>query len=291
MLAGATVTASLVAEGCLSLDTPVHSHLPGLDHRITVRHLLHHSSGLPAWRPLYELAPRPWGTDATRSTMLDAVRSTPLESTPGLQHRYSDLGFLVLLELVERVTQTPFQHLFAERVLGPTKIEDMRWGWPSAAATEDCPIRGRVMEGTVHDLNCDAMGGVSTHAGLFGTARSVADLGDRLLRATLGDPSCKELPGKTLHQFWNEKGPGSHRLGWDGVSTGYTSTGKHFPPDTVGHLGYTGCGLWIAPRRRTVVALLTNRVHPIDTKDAIRRARPAIHDAVASALGWDTGQR
>ena len=87
--------------------------------------------------------------------------------------------------------------------------------------------------------------------------------------------------------FSTTSGKGSHRLGFDSISDGYTSTGRWFPSDTVGHLGYTGTSLWISPFRRTVVALLTNRVPPVDRKKAIRKARPRIHDAVATSLGWD----
>lgn len=262
VLAAAPVTAALAAEGRFALDTPVAEHLD-VDPRITVAHLLTHSSGYPAWRPLYEHPER----------IREAARTTPLEHAPGAAHVYSDLGFIVLLELLERFGE-PFDALFDRLVLRKHGA-DLRWGWPGAAATEDCPVRGRVIEGEVHDLNCWALGGVSTHAGLFGTARGVAALADALMHS--GE----------LEALWALRGPGSHRGGWDSPSRdGYTSTGRFFPGDAVGHLGYTGTSLWVVPSRRTVVAFLTNRIHPVDRLDGIRAARPLVHDAVAIALGW-----
>lgn len=282
VLAGTTVAAALVARGDLELDAPVE--LDGLDSRMTTRHLLQHTSGLPAWAPLYEAVRSAWGTEAARRELLAAAR-VPSSTPPGEVEVYSDLGFLVLLEWLEQKGGAPFDVLFHRHVTEPLGLRDLRFGgWPAAAATELCPVRGVLVEGTVHDLNCAAMGGISTHAGLFGTARAVASLGQALLDAITGDPS--PLPGEVLRTFATARGPGSHRLGFDGISAGYTSTGAHFPPDTIGHLGYTGTSSWIVPSRRTVVVLLTNRVHPVVDPVPIREVRPRVHDAVATALGW-----
>jgi CubicO group peptidase (beta-lactamase class C family) len=288
-LAGSTVAAGLLQRGRLDLDDPVTRWLPDVDPRMRVHHLLEHSSGYPAWRPLYgEFAQRDWGSDATRDAILSLARRTPLAAAPGAAHTYSDLGFLVLLQVLEAAGDARLDALFAEHISDRVAV-DLRWGWPGAAATEDCPVRGGVVEGEVHDLNCAAMGGVSAHAGLFGSARSVAELAEALLDATQGRRP--ELPGPALARMWSRRGPGSHRGGWDGVSTGYSSTGAHWPRDGVGHLGYTGTSVWMAPRQRVVVALLTNRVHPVDDKGPIRAGRPRLHDAVATALGWDTRPR
>lgn len=282
VLAGATVAAALAQDGRLRLDDPVE--LDGLDDRVTARHLLQHTSGLPAWAPLYEAAPSAWGTEEARRAVLAAARR-PSVTPPGAVEVYSDLGFLALLELLERKGGAPLDALFQRHVTGPLGLRDLRFGgWPQAAATERCPVRGVVVEGTVHDLNCAAMGGISTHAGLFGTARAVAALGQAILDALTGDRT--PLAADALRAFASASGPGSHRLGFDGISEGYTSTGRHFPPDTVGHLGYTGTSFWIVPSRRAVVVLLTNRVHPVVDPVAIREVRPRVHDAVAAALGW-----
>lgn len=286
-LAGTTVTASLVEEGRYGLETPVARWFPEVDGRVLVRHLLTHSSGWPPWRPFYADVRGAWGTASAKDQVLRAIRAVPIEAEPGTRHAYSDLGFMTLMAIAEAETGLPFDRLFAERVLGPSGVRDLRWGWPTAAATELCPVREILIEGTVHDLNCASLGGVSAHAGLFGTARAVASLADAIRRSVAGEDL--GLPGRTLAAFWATEGPGSHRGGWDSPSQGYTSTGRFFPPDARGHLGYTGTSVWIVPSRGTVVALLTNRVHPVDDKEPIRAARPRIHDAVATALGWDTG--
>lgn len=290
VLAGTAVIASLIEDGTLALDTPASAHLDGVDSRVTVEHLLQHGSGLPAWKRFYQqLDDRPFGTEATRQHLYAQIRAIPLEADPGTRHVYSDVGFLWLLMIAESAGGKPFAQLFHDRVTVPSGIRDLRWGWAGAAATEwPCPFRHAGVEGTVHDLNCASLGGVSTHAGLFGTSRAVAQLGEAFLEAAAGNPAYAGLPGRTLREFWSRKGPGSHRCGWDGVSRGgYTSTGQFFPDDAVGHLGYTGTSIWMAPARRTVVALLTNRVHPIDDAAAIRRLRPLVHDEVARNLGWD----
>ncbi len=287
VLAGTAVVASLLEEGALELEAPVATWLPQVDGRVRVRHLLHHSAGLPAWAPFYaSLGELPFGTEAARRAILRAALSTPVEAPPGSRHTYSDIGFLWLLALCEEVGGAPFDVLFHQRVRAPSGVDDLRWGWPGAAATAwPCPYRKVGIEGTVHDLNCAALGGVSTHAGLFGTSRAVAALGEAFLRAAAGD--CPGLPGATLAHLWTLRGPGSHCGGWDGVSRGgYTSTGSRWPDDGVGHLGYTGTSIWMSPSRQTVVALLTNRVHPHDRKAPIRALRPKIHDAITESLGW-----
>lgn len=286
-LAGSIVTASMIDEGLLRDETPVSALLPEVDPRITLRHLLDHSSGLPKWNNFYEGARTAWGVASTRAGILTRACQTPIQAPPGTRHVYTDIGFLVLLRLLEHVGGEPFDRLFAQRVLKPAGLTDLRWGWPMAAATEACPVRGTLIEGTVHDLNCAALGGISTHAGLFAPARAVSALAQALLDAALHPPSHPALPGSVLGRWWRERGPGSHTGGWDTVSRGsYTSTGHHVPDDAVGHLGYTGTSVWIVPSKRTILTLLTNRIHPRDELAGIRAARPAIHDAIAQTLGW-----
>ncbi len=281
--AGGAVAAALVAGRQLDLDVPAARWVPGVDPRVTPRHLLLHTSGYAAWLPLYEgVAPAMWGSDAARAAVIEAAWRSPLVQAPGEVHTYSDLGFLTLLAVMEAAGGARIDELVQKLVLDPVGA-DLRWGWPGAAATEDCPVRGHVVEGEVHDLNTAAMGGRSTHAGLFGTA---TELG-RLTAALVDEASGRTHGLPSLADAWGAQGAGSHRLGWDGVSHGaYTSTGSAWPADGVGHLGYTGTSIWVAPRQEVVVALLTNRVHPVDDKGPIRAARPRVHDAVARCVGW-----
>jgi CubicO group peptidase (beta-lactamase class C family) len=284
-LVTSSVTASLIEDGVLSLDQRVRDVLPDVDERVLLRHLLNHTSGYPWWRPLYEHAPAAWGTAKTRRSLLDRARSLPLEAEPGTRHSYSDIGMLVLMQVFEAVgvrVDTRFREL-ADRA----GVADFRWGWPGAAATEVCPVRGILVEGTVHDLNCASLGGVSTHAGLFGTSRAVATYAEALMDAVAAPSSRPGLPGIALGTLWSMPGVGSHRGIWDTPTPGASSTGSAFPADSRGHLGYTGNSVWVVPSRRTVVALLTNRVHPTDDKEPIRAIRPLVHDAVARYLGWE----
>lgn len=289
-LVASTVAASLVEDGTLDLDASVADHVPAVDERITLAHLLTHSAGLPKWNDFYARTSAPWGSHEARRQIMVMARTTHIIEEPGTKHIYTDIGFLILLGLLESAGRAPLDQLFDQRIAIPAGVAGLRWGHPDAAATERCPVRGAVVQGQVHDLNCFAMGGVSTHAGLFGSAREVGALGDALLGAVRRPEDHPRLPGATLGRLWTLRGAGSHAGGWDTPTRGgYTSTGRWFPDDAVGHLGYTGTSLWIAPTRHTVVVLLTNRVHPNDDLADIRRIRPIVHDAVAGALGWPQG--
>ena len=279
------VAARLVADGQLDLHAPVQEVLPDVPTGITAAHLLTHSSGYPAWNKLYRHATEGWGLVTSRRAIIGAARRTPLVDTPGAREIYSDVGFLVLLDLLEVLGGDRLDRLFHRWVVEPAGVRDLGWGWPGAAATEDCAERSGVVQGTVHDLNCAAMGGVSSHAGLFGTASAVARLGTALLEAARGVDN--GLPGAGLRALMALDGPGSHCGDFDRISAGYTSTGSFFPPDTVGHLGFTGTSVWLVPSRRAAVVVLTNRVHPSVEAWGIREFRPRIHDWIARHLGWD----
>ncbi len=295
---GATpVAMSLVADGRLDLDAPLRTILPDAPVGVTAAHCLSHTSGLPAWRPLYllpEVAGAGWGSPAARDHALAAARSTALQAAPGTRHAYSDLGFLLLCAAVETVTGHRLDRLYEERVRSRSGVS-LRWGWPGAAATEDCPERGEVIRGTVHDLNAHAMGGVSSHAGLFGRVEDVAAAAAWQLRAWRGEEGEGLVP-EVVRRFWSHSAAGSHHLGWDGVSPTGSSAGDRWPADGVGHLGFTGCSVWIAPRQDVIVALVSNRVHPIveggsgpdapihPRYAAFKVLRPAIHTAVVAAL-------
>ena len=290
VIAGVSAVAELVRQGTIAPEQPVKEWLDGVDARMTIAHLLQHQAGYPAWEPLYESFDA-WGTPATREAMIDRATETPLTQEPGRAHVYSDLGFLTLLRIVERAAGQRLDHFLGHLTWFDTDGWGLTWGCPSAAATEDCPVRQSVVRGQVHDLNAFAMGGVSSHAGLFGSARGVAAFGAAVGHA-LRSPQDSPLPGEAFRQLLlaPDEAHLRHRGGWDTVSRdGYTSTGTLFPTEALGHLGYTGTSLWIVPSQATSVALLTNRIHPVDDLTGIRAFRPAVHDAVSRALGWDRG--
>jgi CubicO group peptidase (beta-lactamase class C family) len=294
VLATTPVAMAMVDAGLLDLDAPVRETLPDAGEGVTARHLLTHTSGLPAWMPMAEqLGLNGAGTNAVRDSVLRLARSAPLQSSPGERYVYSDLGFLTLCAQLEALGGMRLDGLYERFVRSPSGV-DMRFGWPSAAATEECPLRGSLIRGEVHDLNAWLMGGVSSHAGLFGTAANVAAGAAWQLRAWQGAEGLGLSP-KVVRQFWSEVAVGSHHLGWDGVSP-KGSAGPLWPLDGVGHLGFTGCSVWIAPRQDLVVGWTTNRVHPEIEGGAVpdapispryaafRRLRPLVHTAVIESM-------
>jgi CubicO group peptidase (beta-lactamase class C family) len=295
-----TLAMQLVDEGLLDLDAPVCSYVPGFvggaRARVAVRGLLAHAAGLPAWAALY-------GDASSRAGLVARVVAMELEYEPGTQCVYSDLGFILLGEALERAAGAPIDALARSRVLGPLGMRDTLYCPPPAllprvAPTEHDPWRGRLLRGEVHDENAFAMGGVAAHAGLFGTA---ADLG-RLARVLLagGVFEGRRLVSRaTLESFTRRvEIPGTTRaLGWDTASDrvtprssvpgrpGYSSAGSRLSPRSFGHTGFTGTSLWIDPERGVYVILLSNRVHPSRANDRIRAVRARLADAVAVA--WD----
>ena len=299
VLATTPIAMTLVSEGAFDLDTEVCSMVPACPRGVTVGHLLSHSSGAAAWAPFIELlgVNTPMG-GGTRAAILQRACEWPLEAAPGTQYRYSDLGFLMLCAALERVTGHGIDRLFQDRVVAPSGAS-LTWGYPGAAATEDCPIRNRVVVGEVHDLNAWLMGGVSSHAGLFGTAEAVAANAAWQLRSLQGE-SAEGLSSTVVARFISERGAGSHRMGWDGVSPG-GSAGPLWPTNGFGHLAFTGCSIWVAPDSDYLAVLLTNRVHPEIEGGAVpdapmhpryrafRELRKTVHTEIARALGLAEG--
>ena len=282
-LVTATATLRLVDAGALTLGEDVGSILGSDRHAgITVRHLLEHSSGLPAWSALWTSGP-----------VLAAALAVERESPPGQTHRYSDIGFLVLMHALQTVTGRPLQVLNQELVLDPCRMSQTAYRGTgqgvdpavlasgTIVATERCPERG-LLVGEASDRNTWHLGGVAPHAGLFGPAVDLA----RLARGVWDAPASGLLSEALWELIWAPPAlAGGHVLGWDTVAPdGYTSAGRRLSPASRGHLGFSGCSLWIDPERQISIALLTNRIHPTRDDTRIRALRPALHDAVASAV-------
>jgi CubicO group peptidase (beta-lactamase class C family) len=276
----------LEEESRIDLDAPVQRYLPewsgGGKERVTVRHLLTHSSGLPAWRPLYKEADDPRGA-------LALAMSTALDTLPGLRMVYSDLGAILLGQIVERVGGMPFDRFLATRVFGPLGMHETLFRPPSAlhariAPTEVDPWRGRHLRGEVHDENAFALGGISSHAGLFSSARDLV----RLARMYLGEGTLdgrQVLRPETIRRFTAVQDPAlSHRaLGWE-KPNGTNSAGHLMSPGAFGHTGFTGTSIWIDPQHGVFVLLLTNRVNPTREHRGIAGVRIAIADAAMGAV-------
>ena len=291
-----------ILRGRLDLEAPLPRLLEecggqGRD-AITVRMLLDHSSGLAGWRPYYERVCsadgeiRPATLKGQEAVRRMVVAEAP-EVPPGSRALYSDLNFILLDWILERINGHPTDVLFAEWLAGPLKLEslffvDLKSPVKAArarrgrafAATERCPWRGRILIGEVHDENTYAMGGVSGHAGLFGTIQDVAVMADAWLDSFLHSGGFFDQG--LAKQFWQKSDvPGSTRaLGFDTPSPRASQAGGLFGPRTVGQLGFTGTSLWIDPDRELIVVLLTNRVHPTRENGAIKQFRPVLHGRV-----------
>jgi CubicO group peptidase (beta-lactamase class C family) len=287
----------LVQQKRLDLDAPVERYLPEFSAaaqsdpnsswraRITVRMLMLHDSGLPAHRDFYKDAK---GHDA----VLAKVLAEPLVHEPGAQVEYSDLGFILLGEIIERLTGDTLAQFAKGHIFAPLGMSDTMYSPPASlrariAPTEmDSDFRKRLLRGEVHDENAFALGGVSGNAGLFGTAGDLAAFAQMLLNGGIYAHH-RLLARSTIQEFTARQtvGDSARTLGWDVPTPPTSSAGHYFSPGSYGHTGFTGTSLWIDPERDLFVVLLTNRVNPTRTNEKIRQVRPAIHDAILQALG------
>jgi CubicO group peptidase (beta-lactamase class C family) len=309
VMATTTAVLLLVAEGVLDLDDPVAKHLPAFGERekegVTLRHLLTHSAGLKPWRgfhePLLERERKKgerWiGTPAAREWILQSICRSALVHEPGTAAVYGDLDFITLGAVVEAAARQPLERFCAERVFGPLGLAETGYvpigeGTPALpearrrrfAATENCPWRGRILWGEVHDPNASVMGGVAGHAGLFAPVDDVMRFAEAWLDAWHGRPS--PLGAEAVRRFAERQDlpAGSDwALGWDTPNEAGSSSGRHFSPTSIGHLGFTGTSLWIDLEREAIVAMLTNRVHLV-AKRSKYGLRPIVHDLAIEAF-------
>lgn len=291
-----TLAMQLVAEDKLRLDDTVRHESKK---KFTVRHLLSHSSGLPAWQPYYQTVPAgDIGKKSGKEEILNFIFHEPLVYDPGYQSIYSDLGFILLGDVIERASKKTLDRLFAEKIAVPLgltntfynplnpklKTQDSRTLF---APTEDCPWRRKVVQGEVHDQNCYAMGGVAGHAGLFSNTTDINKFIMEFVAAYNGGDAF--LPQEIIERFL----PFRHKLtecnstwllGWDTPAHTNSAAGTHFSKKSVGHLGYTGCSMWIDLEKDFWIVLLTNRIHPTSTNEKIRPFRPMLYNLIYEEL-------
>ena len=303
-LVTSVLTMQALGEGRLDLDEPLpHLPPPAADELpVTVRRALAHSTGWPAHLKFHEQVLGPGGSGAgtlsVRTAVLQAIRGTPRSYPADSRSVYSDLAFMLLGDFLEYRLGGTLDQLTRARIAGPLGLGDLGFrpiaadGTPlpggEVAATQRCPLRGRILVGEVDDLNAYALGGVAGHAGLFGTATAVAAVAHALCAAYRAGGRAL-VDGHLLRQFWQPAGiPGSTwRLGWDGPAASGSLAGDRIARTAVGHLGFTGCSLWIDPERETFVTMLSNRVHPVARDDdRFRQLRRAVNDAALAAVGY-----
>jgi CubicO group peptidase (beta-lactamase class C family) len=307
VVATTTLAMMAVSEGRLDLDAPVQRYLPEFrgagKERVTIRHLLTHSSGLRADRPLWRETP-----DADSALRL--VNVTPLDTAPGVRTVYSDLGAIVLGEVIERLDGDRLDRLARRRIFAPLGMHSTRFrppdSWlPRVAPTEyDTAWRKRIVRGEVHDEKAAWLGGVAGHAGLFSSAEDLVRFGEWLLGETQRRNDAKTqrtvdspvpcvvaslrpcvLPA-VVREFIRRQSlvPGSSRaLGWDTPSPN-SSAGTRLDSTSFGHTGFTGTSIWIDPDRELVIVLLTNRVHPTRNNPRVGPLRIAVADQVVTLL-------
>lgn len=293
-LATALAVLKLVASGALELETRMGDVLPAFNRTdkaaIEIRHLLYHRAGFPDWRPYYRsistlpLAQRP-------AALQDRLVREPLTYKIGTECIYSDLGFMVLHWLVETLSGDILDRFVQEQVYRPLGIRNLFYlpldqSRPllDFAATERCGWRKRLLVGTVHDENAYALGGVAGQSGLFGTAASVHQLLTALLDIYNQKSMDPLLPGKLLRHAFSRCEDGKRALGFDCPDATGSSSGSRFSENSVGHLGYTGTSFWMDLKRSIIVILLSNRVHPSRTNEAIKSFRPLLHNTIMSRL-------
>jgi serine-type D-Ala-D-Ala carboxypeptidase len=281
----------LYKRGLLDLDVPVAGIVPEFaDFRtedgdarrrvVSLGMLLAHSSGLPAYEKLFLKA-------RTRDQLLHAAFTMPLVADPGTRAEYSDIGFMVLGEALERLAGETLDRFCQREIFGPLGMAHTTYNAPPDGRAhipptqDDRAFRKRIIQGEVQDENASVLGGVAPQAGVFSTAEDLA----RFAHAMLGGEPAIVRP-ETLALFTRrEAAPAgtTRTLGWDTPSKP-SQSGKYFSPGSFGHLGYTGTSLWIDPARQLSVILLTNRTWPDCTNAAIKQLRPRFHDAVVEAL-------
>jgi serine-type D-Ala-D-Ala carboxypeptidase len=300
----------LVSEQKVGLEDRVTRFFPTFGvfgkHAVTVRHLLNHCSGLPDWKPYYEEVRKCEqqgkinfiASQAAKRYVFAQIHREPPLSPAGQQSLYSDLGFMVLGQIVEAVSRTTLDCFCQERIFAPldlrrtsfidlTQLTTRRMQPVEGmfAPTEDCPWRKKVLCGEVHDDNAYAVGGVAGHAGLFSSARDIHQLLVRLNGCLRGKDAF--LPQALIQEFLSKDETvrnSTRALGWDTPSEKESASGQWFSPHSVGHLGFTGTSVWWDLEKHCHVVLLSNRVHPTRKNEKIRKFRPYIHDLIMQAL-------
>jgi serine-type D-Ala-D-Ala carboxypeptidase len=286
-IATTTMAMILVERGLLNLEKPVFEYLPefaGSDARrknVSVRMLLAHSSGLPAYEKLFLRA-------VTREELVQAALEIPLAATPGTVAEYSDIGFIILGELLSKVAEEPLDRFADREIFDPLGMAGARFLPPPEWATQIPPtendegFRHRIIQGEVNDENSSVMGGVSGHAGVFASALDLATFAHCIVNG--GAPMVSPARIGLFTRRETFPSGSSRALGWDTPSAP-SQAGRHFGPRSFGHLGFTGTSLWCDPDRKLSVTLLTNRTWPDRSSQEIRRVRPLVHDAILEAIG------
>jgi CubicO group peptidase (beta-lactamase class C family) len=288
-----TLAMMLTEEGALDLDKPVQVYIPEFrgegKGQVTVRDLFAHCSGMRSWAPFFRELAVPSPPEAKKA-VIDAICRMPLAHPWRSKTVYSDPAYILLGGMIERISGTPLEILAEERIFGPLGLEDTQYRPPHSllhhiAPTEIDPWRGRVIRGEVHDENAFFVGGVTGHAGLFGTASDLAIFGQMMAKGGMYEGR-RYVEAETIRAWTKpaELVAGSSRaVGWDTAQVPASPLGQG-PSMAFWHTGFTGVSLWIDPERELVAVLLTNRIHPTRENQQIYELRPEFHRVVNDAV-------
>jgi serine-type D-Ala-D-Ala carboxypeptidase len=273
----------LVDRGLISLDAPVQQYLPAWTgrnkERVTIRHLLTHTSGLPAFKAYDEITHDP---DSLAALMF----GTQLDTLPGARMVYSDIGAYMMGRVLERITGETLDRYLHEHVFQPAGMTETMYKPPASlipriAPTEFDPRRGGLVRGKVHDERAYYLGGVSAHAGIFSSAHDLTRFAQMYLNDGVID-GVRILPSAQIAAFTTRQ-VADRALGWQ-KPDGANSAGHLMSPEAFGHTGFTGTSIWMDPTNDVFIILLSNRVDPTRANTRIGRVRVALADAVMSAL-------
>ena len=285
----ATTTAAMICyeRNLISLDDPVAKYLPAFSQNgkenITIKNLLLHNSGLPAFKRFYK-------NYSTAGEVIDDIYSTKLDYETGSRTVYSDLGMIVLAKVIESVSGKKFDEFCTEKIFNPLKMKSTFFNPPDSIKYKIAPTeyddywRKRLIWGEVHDETASLLNGISGNAGLFSTAEDINKLVTNLIFADSINQN-KLIKQETVELFTKRFSANSTRaLGWDLKSEQNSSAGNLFDISSFGYTGFTGTSLWIDPTRNLIVVFLTNRVYPSRENKKLYKLRPLLHDEIIRAI-------
>lgn len=274
----------------LNLAKIFNDEIPKDKALITIKNLMSHCSGLPAHNEYYNQLLKQTNIEK-RKLLFSWILQEKLIYLPGTDFVYSDLGFILLGFIIEKISGKSLDEYVKEKIYNPLYLQNKIIFAQKEkridfiyAATEKCPWTGKILSGMVHDDNCRAMGGVAGHAGLFGTIEGVVQLCEYLLSQVKGRSKHPSYGNENLKKTVTKEENYGWASGFDTPSVTGSSSGQYFSASSFGHLGFTGTSFWIDPQKELIVVLLTNRVHPSKENELIKKFRPLFHDTVMRCL-------
>jgi serine-type D-Ala-D-Ala carboxypeptidase len=274
----------LVSEGKVSLDAPVQRYLPNWTgpnkDKVTILHLLTHTSGLPAFKAYDEITHDP-------DSLAKLMFATPLDSLPGTHMVYSDIGAYMAGRVLEKVTGQTLDAYLHDHVFEPAGMHETMYNPPASlipriAPTEVDPRRGGLVRGKVHDERAYYLGGVSAHAGIFSSAHDLTRFAQMYLNDGVIDGT-RVLPHDAIALFTPKRLVADRAVGWQ-KPNGSNSAGHLMSPEAFGHTGFTGTSIWMDPTNDVFIILLSNRVNPTRANTKVNRVRVQLADAVMSTI-------